>query len=69
MKTNRKKPKLILEQVLKDKGMSKYEFSKRLGVSTANTAKYFKKDYSPNLKTLIRWSEVLDCKIADLIEE
>lgn len=64
-----KEPRLILEKVLKAKGMSKYEFSKRLGVATSNSAKYFKKDFNPTLKTLTKWSKILGCKISDLIEE
>ena len=65
----KKKPRIVLERVLKAKPMSKYEFSKRLGVQTSNTAKYFKKGYNPKFDTLVRWAEVLECKVCDLIEE
>lgn len=60
---------MILEKVLKAKGMSKYEFSKRLGVQTSNSAKYFNKNFNPTLKTLTKWAKVLECKISELIEE
>ncbi|MBL7663561.1 MAG: helix-turn-helix transcriptional regulator [Bacteriovoracaceae bacterium] len=69
MSNNNKKPNLNLEKALKAKGMSKYEFSKRLGVQTSNSARYFKKGFNPTLNTLIKWAEVLECKISDLIEE
>ncbi len=69
MSNNYKKPKLNLAKVLKAKGMSKYEFSKRLGVQTSNSARYFKKGFNPTLNTLIRWAEVLECKVSDLLEE
>ena len=69
MTNTTKKAKLILEKVLKKKGMSKYEFSKRLGITTSNSARYFRKGFNPTLKTLNRWAEVLECKVSDLIEE
>ena len=67
--TNYKEPTLILEKVLKSRGMSKYEFSKRLGVQTSNSTKYFSKGFNPTWKTLVKWARVLNCKVSELIEE
>ena len=65
----RKKVKIRLDEVLQEKGISKYRFAKLLGKTTSNVAVYFRKDYKPNLSTLEKWAEVLDCKIRDLIED
>ena len=43
--------------------MNKYEFAKRLIASDANAAKYFKPQYSPTFRTLIRWEDAIDCKV------
>lgn len=58
-----------MDQVLKEKGVTKYRFAKMLGLNTSNVSVYFKKDYKPNLSTLERWAGVLDCKVKDLFEE
>lgn len=65
----KRKPKLNLEKVLNQKNITKYRFAKLLGISTANVTVYFKKDYNPTFNTLMRWSEVLNCKVKDFIEE
>lgn len=65
----KKKLKLRLEDVLKEKGVTKYGFAKLLNKSTSNVAIYFRKDYKPNLSTLEKWAEVLDCKISDFFDE
>lgn len=67
--TNYKEPKLNLVRMLKTRGMSKYEFSKRLGVPTSNSARYFHKDYNPTWRKLKEWARVLNCKISELIDE
>lgn len=69
MANNSKKPKLILEKVLRDKRISKADFAKKMDWETSNLSRYFKKGANPRLDTLIRWAEVLDCKVSDLIEE
>ncbi|MCC7442670.1 MAG: helix-turn-helix transcriptional regulator [Bdellovibrionales bacterium] len=69
MQPRKKRVKLRLDVVLKEKGVSKYKFSKLLNKSTSNVAVYFRKDYNPNLSTLVRWAEVLDCRVRDLIDE
>jgi transcriptional regulator with XRE-family HTH domain len=65
----KKKVSLRLAEVLKEKDITKYKFAKLLGKSTSNVSVYFKKDYRPNLATLERWAEVLDCRVTELIEE
>jgi len=69
MSPKQKKVQLRLEEVLKEKGISKYRFAKLLGKNTSNVFVYFKPGYSPNLSTLEKWAEVLDCKVSDLIKE
>ena len=69
MMKKRKSPSICLASVLKKKHISKYRFARLLGKETSNVAVYFRKGYSPNFKTLIAWSEALDCKISDFIDE
>lgn len=69
MAGKKKKIRLRLEEVLKEKGVSKYRFAQLLGKNTSNVAVYFREGYSPNLATLAKWAEVLDCKVKDLIDE
>ncbi len=69
MAPKKKKVKLRLEAILKDKGITKYKFAQLLGKTTSNVAVYFRDGYSPNLDTLVKWAEVLDCKVRDLIDE
>lgn len=69
MSGKRKKIKLRLEDVLKERKISKYKFAQMLGKTTSNVAVYFREGYSPNLATLTRWAEVLDCKVRDLLDE
>lgn len=61
--------KLKLGQILEKKGMTKYRFAKLLGKSTSHVSVYFKKGYKPNLSTMEKWAEVLNCKVSDLLDE
>lgn len=69
MEKKKKKPRICLEKVLKDKGVTKYKFAQLLGKSTANVAVYFRDGYNPNFSTLVKWAEVLRCKVSDFIDE
>ncbi|MEZ4749343.1 MAG: helix-turn-helix transcriptional regulator [Bdellovibrionota bacterium] len=61
--------KIVLEEVLKKKGISKYKFAQMLGVHQPTVFRYLKPDYDPKFSTLERWAKVLDCKIKDLFKE
>lgn len=62
-------PKLLLEKVLKKKGMSKRQFAKRLDIDYASVFRFFRPGYDPKLSTLARWAKVLDVRIRDLYSE
>lgn len=61
--------RLRLTEVLNEKGITKYKFAKLLSKSTSNVSVYFRKGYKPNLATLEKWAEVLDCSVKELIDE
>ena len=61
--------KLKLDQILKQKKMSKYKLAQVLGLPTASIFRYFKPEYDPKLSTLEKWAKVLDVRIRDLYEE
>lgn len=69
MPVRKKKVKLRLEALLKEKGITKYRFAQLLGKTTSNVAVYFRPGYSPRLDTLIEWAEALDCKVRDFLDE
>jgi hypothetical protein len=69
MGKKRKKPKIDLERVLKKKGINKYRFAQMLDKPTSGVSVYFREGYAPSWATLVRWAEVLDCKVADFIDE
>lgn len=62
-------PKLLLEQVLKKRKLSKYRFAKLLRQHYNNVARYFRPGYDPKLSTLATWAKVLHCRIRDLYKE
>lgn len=64
-----KKPRLRLDEVLKEKGVTKYKLAQLLRKHTSAVAVYFKEDYNPTFATLVSWAEALNCKVADLIDE
>lgn len=57
------------EKILKKKKITKYRFAKLLNIRTANVTVYFKENYNPTFNTLIKWSEILNCKVKDFIDE
>jgi len=62
--------KLILERVLKKKGISKREFARRLKLYDPNNVfRYFREGYDPKLSTLSKWAKALKVRVRDLIEE
>lgn len=69
MAKKRNEPRIKLVEVLEKKKITKYRFALMLGVSTAVVTNYFNKGLNPTFNTLVRWAKVLDCKVADLIDE
>ncbi len=61
-------PWLNLAQVLDKKGWSNYRFAQELGVTSNVVVRYYKEDYDPKFTTVLRWAEVLDCTVKDLID-
>lgn len=62
-------PTLILDRVLKKKGLSKRQFAKRLNTEYNNVFRYFRSGYDPKLSTLEKWAKALGVKIKDLFKE
>lgn len=58
--------KLVIEQVLKKKKITKYRFAQLLGLPTPSVFRFFRPNYDPKLSTLEKWADVLDVKIKDL---
>lgn len=61
--------KIVLEKVLKQKKISKYEFAKRLHMNVSNVFRFFKDTYDPKFSMIEKWAKVLEVKIKDLYEE
>ncbi len=61
--------KVILEEVLKKKKISKRQFAKKLGVLYSNVFRIFRKNYDPKLSTIEEWARILNVKVSDLIED
>lgn len=59
---------LNLAKVLDEKGWSSYRLAKELGVTFNTVAKYYKEGYDPKFSTILRWAEVLECEVEDLID-
>jgi transcriptional regulator with XRE-family HTH domain len=62
-------PKVILDKVLKKKGISKRQFAKRLGIQYHNVFRLFQDGRDPKFSTLAKWAKVLKIKVRDLIDE
>ncbi len=62
-------PRLILAKILKEKGLSKRQFAKRLGIRYEHVFRLFRAGVNPKLSTLIAWAKALKCKVRDLIKE
>lgn len=61
--------KLILDQYLIKKGISKRKFALLLGRPYESVFRYFRKGYDPKLSVLSEWAKALGCRIRDLIKE
>lgn len=61
--------KVILDEVLKRKKLSKRQFAKRLGIAYHNVFRLFHPGHDPKLSTLEKWAKALGCKIKDLYRE
>lgn len=61
--------KLLLNQVLERKKLSKRQFAKKLDIDYASVFRFFRPGYDPKLSTLERWAKILDVRISDLFEE
>jgi len=63
-------PKIILDEVLKRKKISKRQFSRMLGLSAYhNVFRLFHADHNPRFSTLVKWARLLKVKVRDLIKE
>lgn len=58
-----------LKRLLKERGITKYQFAKALGLRPPSVRSFFKPNCNPKLNTLAEWAIVLDCPIAKLIDE
>jgi transcriptional regulator with XRE-family HTH domain len=61
--------RLILSDVLKQKGLSKRQFAKLLGVRYENVFRLFHKGYNPRFDRLCEIAKALRCRVRDLIRE
>lgn len=57
-----------LGRILDKKGITLYKFAKELGVPASTVTTYFRPGYDPRLSSVLRWCEVLDVGIDDLID-
>lgn len=62
-------PRIILDKILKKKGISKRQFAKRLGIEYKNVFRLFHKGGDPRFTTLVKWAAALKIKVTDLIED
>ena len=60
--------KLKLDRYLQKRVISKNEFARLLNVPNSLVRTYFREIYRPKFATLSRWTEVLECKVEDLVE-
>ena len=59
--------KITLDEVLKRKGLTGYQFAKRHLKAQPNALTPIRKaGYDPKLSTLIRWAKLLECDVNDL---
>jgi transcriptional regulator with XRE-family HTH domain len=61
--------KIVLEEVLKSKKLSKRQFAKKLGIIYSNVFRLFRADCNPRFSTLEEWAKVLGVKVTDLIRD
>jgi transcriptional regulator with XRE-family HTH domain len=60
---------LLLDKILKRKGISKRRFAKLLGVHYRAVFRFFEDGYDPKLSMLSRWSKTLGVKISSLYRD
>ena len=61
--------KIILEEVLKRRKLSKRQLSIRMGIRYEHVFRFFRKGYNPRFSTLNLWAKAIGCKVRDLIKE
>lgn len=61
--------RVILEKMLKRKGLSKRQFAKRIGMDPKHVARLCSPSYNPTVRTLSRWAKAIGCGVRDMIEE
>ena len=59
--------KLLLDEILKKKKISKRQFAKALKIEYSAVFRYFRPGYDPKLSTLEKWANALGVEIRDLI--
>jgi len=62
-------PRVILEKVLKRKGLSKRQFAKRLRMDPKHVSRLCRPSYNPTIRTLAKWARAIGCRVRDLIDE
>lgn len=62
-------PKIILEEFLKNKKISKRKFAKSCKQDYAGSFSWYRKGYNPTFKTICMWAKALKCRVRDLIQE
>jgi transcriptional regulator with XRE-family HTH domain len=61
--------RLILDEILKKKRISKREFSRRLGVDYKNISRMFRKGFDPRVSALAKYAKALDVSCRDLLKD
>ena len=60
--------RVCLEQVLAEKGMTRYELAKKAGITYPVIDKYYKNKVSRYDRTVLaRICQVLDCEVGDIL--
>jgi hypothetical protein len=62
-------PKLILEELLKKRKISKRKLARDCKMAYAGTFKWYRKGYNPTFKTMCMWAKHIPCRIRDLVQE
>lgn len=58
---------LIIDEILKQRGIKKKDFAKKLGINPVTLSKQINGD--PRLTTLQKWADVLGVEINELFEQ
>ena len=54
---------LVLKEIAESKGVTQNEIANNTGLIQSNISRFFSLRYKPNLETLIKISNALNCKI------